>query len=61
MTESTPTHAVLGVALNPTTPADLVLRAVAILRDRLPDMDDKMKGKVLHALTRLDNAVEDAN
>ena len=50
MTETTPTFAVLGVLQNPNTPSTTVRRAVAILRDRIDTMDNKMKAKCLHAL-----------
>ena len=44
------THVVLGVACNPNTSTAQVKEAIAILRSRLDDMDDKMKANVLHRL-----------
>ena len=50
MNTTSETHVVLGVACNPNTSTAQVKEAIAILRSRLDDMDDKMKANVLHRL-----------
>jgi hypothetical protein len=56
MTESTPNFALLGAIMNPQTSNAKALAAIELLQARVPDMDTKMKTKVLHAIKAITDA-----
>ncbi len=55
MTESTPNFALLGALMNPQTSNDKAIQAIEILQARIPEMNTKMKTKVLHAIKAANN------
>lgn len=56
MTESTPNFALLGALMNPQTSNAKAVQAIEMLQARIPQMDTKMKTKVLHAIKAANDA-----